>query len=147
MLVAPGGLEIGTLLRRRGLEQGICMHHGDRVAGDHQLHHLHLPRGLHVAQHPGEVRRELLVLQLNDRLRANAFEQVDAPIDRVQIHANGPGQSFLADPAIDCVSGHAVLQKGRESVDAVVLGAGLVVLGDQPGGFVHAEIIQGQHTQ
>lgn len=45
------------------------------------LHRLHLPRGFHVAQHPGHVGRELLVLQPGNRVRASAFEQVDSPVD------------------------------------------------------------------
>lgn len=53
------------------------MGHDDDVAGDHQFHRLQLPGRFHVAQHLGHVQRELLVLQPSDRVRANAFEQVD----------------------------------------------------------------------
>jgi hypothetical protein len=51
------------------------MGHGDGVAGDHQLHRLHLAGGLHVAQDARDVGGELLVLQQLEGLGTNAFEQ------------------------------------------------------------------------
>ena len=85
------------------------MRHRDGVARHHQLHSLYLPGRLHVAQHPRDIRRELLVLQARDRVWANAFEQIDTPIDGAQVHAKGAGQTFLADATIDGAADHVVL--------------------------------------
>ena len=52
---------IGALLGRGGFEQGFSVRHGDGAAGNHQFHRIDFPGGLHVAQHPGQVRGELLV--------------------------------------------------------------------------------------
>nr|WP_245183448.1 hypothetical protein [Haematospirillum jordaniae] len=79
--------------------------------------------------------------------RANAFEQVDAPVDGTQVHAKGPGQTLLTDAAIDCAADHVVFLDGGEAVDAVVVGVGLVVLGQQARSLMHAEIFQCQDAQ
>ena len=77
------------------------MGHSDGVAGDHQLHRLNLAGGLHIAQDAHEVRGELFVLQQGDGLGANAFEQVDAPVDGAQVDVERPGQPLLAHAPVD----------------------------------------------
>ena len=52
---------IGWLLGRGGFEQGFSVRHGDGASDNHQFFRIDLPGGLHVAQHPGQVRGELLV--------------------------------------------------------------------------------------
>jgi len=146
-VVLFGGFEVGALFWRRGFEQGIGMGHGDGVAGDHQLHRLHLPCGLHVAQHPRHIRRELFVLQPGDGIRANTLKQVDAPVDGAQVHTKGAGQALFADAPVNGAADHVVLLNGREPVDPMVVGVGFIVLGDQAGGLMDAQVLQCQHPQ
>ena len=108
LLFPLGGLHIGALLGRRGLEQGFGMRLGDGVAGDHQLHRLHLAGGLHVAQDAGDFGGELLVLQQGDGLVTDAFEQVDAPVDGAQVDVERPGQALLAHAPVDGAADHLV---------------------------------------
>ncbi len=70
LFLALGQLKVGSLLGRRGLEQGLGIGHSDGV----QLDRLHLAGGLHFAQDTRDVLGELLVLQQLDSLGADAFE-------------------------------------------------------------------------
>ena len=97
------------------------MRHGDGVAGDHQLHRLHLAGGLHVAQDAGDVWGELLILQQIDGLGADAFEQVDAAVDGAQVDVECPGQPLLAHATVDGAADHVVLGDGRQSIDVMVV--------------------------
>ncbi len=99
--VALGGFESGTLFRRHSFEQRIRAGHSDGVANS-----------LHVAQHPGHVRGELLVLHSRNGLRANAFEQVYALVDGTQLQSKGPRQMLLAACTIDGETDHVVLLNG-----------------------------------
>ncbi len=99
--VALGGFESGTLFRRHSFEQRIRAGHSDGVANS-----------LHVAQNPGHVRGELLVLHSRNGLRANAFEQAYAPFDGTQLPSKGPCQTLLADRTIDGATDHVVLLNG-----------------------------------
>ncbi len=110
--VALGGFESGTLFRRHSFEQRIRAGHSDGVANSHQFHRLHPAGRLHVAQHPGHVRGELLVLHSRNGLRANAFEQVYALVDGTQLQSKGPRQMLLAARTIDGATDHVVLLNG-----------------------------------
>lgn len=110
------------------------MRRSDGVAGDHRLHRLHLAGGLHVAQDARDVRGELLVLQQLDGLGADAFEQVDAPVDGAEVDVVRPGQRLLAHAPVDGAADHVVLLDGRKSVAPFVVGICLVVLGRQARG-------------
>lgn len=123
------------------------MRHGDGVAGNHQLHCLHLAGGLHVGQDAGYVWSELLVLQQGDGLGADAFEQVDAPVDRTQVDVERPGQPFLAYAPIDGAADDVVLGDGRQPIDVMVVGKTFVVFGEQTGADAHAQLFQGQYAQ
>jgi hypothetical protein len=79
--------------------------------------------------------------------QTGTVEQVDTPVDRTQVHAKSPGQALIAHAPIDGAADHVVLLDGGEPVDAVVVGVGLVALGQQAGGFVHTEVFQGQHPE
>ncbi len=123
------------------------MRHSDCVAGDHQFHCLDLAGGFHVAQNPGDIWGELLVLQQGDGRGADAFEQINAPVDRAEVDVERPGQAVLAHAPVDGAADHVVLLDGGEAVDPVVVGVGLVILGKQARGFVQAQLFQGQHAQ
>lgn len=61
----------------------------------------------------------------------NAFEEIDAPVDEAQVYAKVPGQPLITHPSIDGAADHLMPPDGRESVYALVVSVGLVILGDQ----------------
>ena len=78
------------------------MHGGDRVRRDHEFHLLDLPRGLHLPQMPGDIRRELLVLKQLHCLEADPVQQVDPAVDGREVHVEGAREPLLADALVDC---------------------------------------------
>lgn len=61
------------------------MSHSDSIAGQHQLHSLHLQDGFHVAQDAGDIWCELLVLQLVNIFGADAFKQVNGRVMELRL--------------------------------------------------------------
>lgn len=78
---------------------------------------------------------------------ADAFEQVDAPVDGAQVDVERPGQAFLAHAPIDSAADHVVLGDRRQPRDMMVLRVTFVVFGEQAGANAHAQLLEGQHTQ
>ena len=126
-------LVVGALFGRRGLQEGVRMGGGDCVRRDHQLDCFDLPGGFHLAQMPGHIRGELVILQQLHRLGADSMQQVDPTVDGGEVHVESARKPFLADAFVDGAPQHVMLLHRREAVDPVVVGVGLEVLGDQAG--------------
>jgi hypothetical protein len=133
------------LLGRRGSEQGFGIGDVDGAGGDHQFDGFDLAFRTHFAQHAGHFGIEVLVAQQHDRPCRHPFEQIHPFVDGADVEVEGAGQAFLANAAVDGPAQHVVLLNRREAVDAIVVGVGFVVLGQQAGGFGFAQLFEHQH--
>ena len=94
-------LVVSALFRRRGFQEGVRMRRCDRVRCNHQLERLDLPGGLHLAQVPGHIWCELVVLQQFHRLWTDPMQQIDPAVDGREVHVEGPREPFFADSFVD----------------------------------------------
>jgi hypothetical protein len=117
-----------------------------RVAGGkvvhrrHQLDRFDLPHRLHLSQQREHGRVDRLVLEHLGDFGTHAVEQRALGLDPFDINIEGPGEFFFEDPALDRLDDHVVLLDRGQPIDPLVVGEGLVVIGNQARRLARAEV-------
>jgi hypothetical protein len=121
-------------LASRG-QEGLGVGRGEVAGRQHQFRDLDLPDGLHLTQDVEGHRIDRPILQHLDHFRRDALEQAAPALDRLDVDIEGAGKFVLRDAPLERAHDHVMLLDGGQAVDALVVGEGLVVGGDEaPGG-------------
>lgn len=82
----------------RGGQQGLGIGGGEVPGRNHQLGHLDLAHGLHLAQDLEGDRIDRPVLQKLDHLRRDPVQQIASPLDRAHVNIQRLRQLLLGTP-------------------------------------------------